>query len=164
MSLRSACRSGLVVFFLVGFVFGWGSLFCFVAWALCWKLDILLSLLLVVVDVGRFFLYPGPGGLQNRSLKYCFCCFFVSFLFVLCRFGRFGVQAWFVQIDFAVFAVWQIPSTLNEVFFRLLGFRPSSLLLVFFLCFWGLCLGAGFLRFLGFGIFGLPGTAKPYCF
>ena len=99
MARRSAFRSGLVIFLL----------FSFRSVLSCLVLGTLLEVRNSVVSLfggcgfGRFFLYPGPGGLQNRSLKYGFCCFFVSFLFVLCRFGRFGVQAWFVQIGFCCF-------------------------------------------------------------
>ena len=103
MASGSAFRSGLVIFccFLLG-------RFC-----LCVGFIVLFRCLGALLEAGNavvplvggcglwpFFLYPGPGGLQNRSLEYGFCSFFVSFLFVLCRFG---VQAWFVQIGFSCF-------------------------------------------------------------
>ena len=52
-----------------------------------------------------FFSLSRAGWSSKPLLKVLFLLFFVSFLFVLCRFGRFGVQAWFVQIGFSVFAV-----------------------------------------------------------
>ena len=100
MASRSAFRSGLVIFccFL--------GRFCLVlSWALSWKLEIPFSLLLVVAGFGRFFSLSRAGWFSKPFLKVWFLLFFVSFLFVLCRFGRFGVQAWFVQIGFSVFAV-----------------------------------------------------------
>ena len=103
MASRSAFRSGLDVLF-----FGWFCLCVGFIVLLCCSgalLEVENSVVSLVGGCGfwPFFLYPGPGGLQNRSLKYGFCCFFVSFLFVLCCFGVFGVQAMFVQIGFCCF-------------------------------------------------------------
>lgn len=88
------------------------------------------------------------------------CPFFLSFVVL----GVLGFGPGLCKLVFVVFAVYQIPSTLTEVFFRLLGFRPSPLLFVFFLCFRGLCPGAGFLGFWRFGIFWFAGYGKTLLF
>ena len=164
MASRSAFRSGLVVVVVVFLsVLSLCGVHCFalVAWALSWKLEILLSLFLVVAGFGRFFLYPGPGGLQNRSLKYGFCCFFVSFLFALCRFGRFGGSGLVCANWFLLFLRYSKFLVLWMKFFSVcLVFAPLRCFCVFFLCFWGLCLGAGFLRFLVFFDFSFAGYRK----